>query len=125
MTLLVLSVAGGVGAALRFLVDGFVARRNPFRIPLGTLLINVTGSLGLGILVGWATYGHGGTSADSLTAVLGTGLCGGYTTFSTAAVESMRLWFAEGPGPGGRYAATTLVGGVAAAFVGLAIGALL
>ena len=119
--MLLLAVAGGVGAAARFLADALVARHNPFRVPLGTMLINITGSLLLGLLTGLLTLGPPESTSAMVRAVLGTGFCGGYTTFSTASVETVRLWIAEGRNTGLGYAAATLVGSVAAAGVGLGI----
>ena len=58
-------------------------------VPAGTVVVNVSGSLVLGMLVGWAMR-HGGAS-EEVKAVLGTGFLGGYTTFSTASVEAARL----------------------------------
>lgn len=85
--LLLVAIGGGVGAALRFLLDGHVkARVTGF--PLGTVVINVTGSLVLGALTG---LGEAGTLALPAVAVLGTGMMGGYTTFSTASVETVQL----------------------------------
>lgn len=121
--ILLLGLAGGLGAVARFIVDTAVARHNRLRLPLGTLLINVSGSLLLGILTGLATSLDAGSPAVAVKAVVGTGFCGGYTTFSTASVESVRLWLAEGATSGIRYAAVTLVGSVAAAAAGLALGA--
>ena len=87
LELLLVAIGGGVGAALRFLLDGLVkARVSGF--PLGTLLINVSGSLVLGLLTG---LGQAGTIAIPIVAVLGTGMMGGYTTFSTASVETVQL----------------------------------
>ncbi len=91
---LLVAVAGGFGAMLRFVVDGAVARHNRLRLPLGTVVINVTGSLLLGLLTGLALQ-HSGF--DEVKRVLGTGLLGGYTTFSTASVEGVRLAMADGP----------------------------
>ena len=88
MTALLVALAGGLGAATRFVLDGAIARRNPYRLPLGTVIINITGSLLLGLLTG-AFLAHGGSSEVKL--VLGTGFLGGYTTFSTASVEAVRL----------------------------------
>ncbi len=88
MTVFLLAVAGGIGAGLRFLVDGVVRSRVRTALPVGTILINVTGSLLLGLLSGMVT-GHYTTSAVGL--ILGTGLLGGYTTFSTASFETVRL----------------------------------
>lgn len=131
MTILLVAVAGGLGAATRFAVDRAVARRNRFRLPLGTLAINLTGSFALGLLTGLLTgvaagnlhagTGTGGTGA-AVAGIVGTGFCGGYTTFSTASVEAARLWVAEGRGAGISYAATTLVASVTAAALGLGLG---
>ncbi|WP_375389340.1 fluoride efflux transporter FluC [uncultured Amnibacterium sp.] len=85
--LLLLAVAGGVGAALRLLVDGLVRDRFGGRLPWGTALINLSGSFLLGLLTGWATRGL----PEAVLLVAGTGLLGGYTTFSTASVETVRL----------------------------------
>lgn len=88
MTVILLAVAGGVGAGLRFFVDGLVRARVRTALPLGTILINVAGSLLLGLLSGLVS-GHYASTAVGL--VLGTGLLGGFTTFSTASVETVRL----------------------------------
>lgn len=125
MTVLLLAVAGGIGAVSRFLADTFVARHNPFRMPLGTLLINVTGSLVLGLLTGLLAAGAPDSTGANVRAVLGTGFCGGYTTFSTASVESVRLWVTAGRSTGVGYAVATLLGSVAAAGVGVWLGGLL
>ena len=83
-----MAFAGGLGAAVRFVVDGAVNHRSRLRFPLGTAVINVSGSFLLGLLTGW-TLVHTGLS--ELKTVLGTGFLGGYTTFSTASVEPVRL----------------------------------
>ena len=119
--MLLLALAGGLGAVTRFVVDAVVARHNPFRVPLGTMLINISGSLLLGVLTGLLTLGPPESMGTTVRAVLGTGFCGGYTTFSTASVEAVRLWVAAGRATGAGYAAATLVGSVAAAAVGLGL----
>ena len=123
--MLLLALAGGLGAVARFVADALIARHNPFRVPVGTLLINITGSLALGVLTALLAAGPPESAAATERAVLGPGFCGGYTTFSTASVETVRLWMAEGRGTGLGYAAATLVGSVAAAGIGLVLGALL
>ncbi|QWS34262.1 fluoride efflux transporter CrcB [Curtobacterium aetherium] len=87
LELVFVALGGGVGAALRFVLDGLVKARVT-RFPLGTLLINVSGSFVLGLLTG---LGEAGTIAAPAVAVLGTGMMGGYTTFSTASVETVQL----------------------------------
>ncbi|AZS45039.1 Putative fluoride ion transporter CrcB [Microbacterium oleivorans] len=85
---LALSLAGGVGAALRLVVDGSVKTRVKTALPVGTLLINVSGSLVLGFVTELAL---GGILDESWRLIIGTGLCGGFTTFSTASFETVRL----------------------------------
>ena len=79
-----IGLLGGAGALLRFLVDGAVATRLGRALPYGTLAVNVSGSLALGVLVGASVTGD----AARLAA---TGLIGAFTTFSTWAFETHRL----------------------------------
>jgi CrcB protein len=81
-------VAGAVGAPARYLVDVAVSDRVRGATPLGTLIVNVSGSLALGVLTGLALY-HGFPNTSRI--VLGTGFCGAYTTFSTFTFETVRL----------------------------------
>jgi CrcB protein len=81
-------IAGALGAVTRFVVDALVKQRWRSPFPLGTFLINVTGSLLLGVLAGLVLF-QGQPSAWQT--VVGTGFCGGYTTFSTASFETVRL----------------------------------
>jgi fluoride exporter len=122
MILLAIALAGAIGAPARFVVDGFVADRLGRVFPWGTFLINVSGSLLLGLLTGVALY-HGFPSVPK--AFLATGFCGAYTTFSTFGYETVRL--AEENA--GRLAAANALGslaaGLAAAAAGLAMAALL
>ena len=82
------ALAGGLGATLRLVDDGVVRARVHTTLPVGTLLINVVGSLLLGLITGltlalWLP--------EAWHLVLGGGLLGGFTTFSTASYETVRL----------------------------------
>ncbi|MGB4272248.1 MAG: CrcB family protein [Propionicimonas sp.] len=88
MIQLFVALAGGLGAVTRFIVDSEVGRRANAGLPVGTAVINVTGSFLLGLITGWWAF-H--TGDPSLKQLLGTGFMGGYTTFSTACVEASRL----------------------------------
>lgn len=111
-----MALAGGVGAAARFVVDGLVRRRWDGGYPWATLVINVSGSLVLGVLTGLTIY-HG--APGDLRLVLGTGLCGGYTTFSTASFEAVRLLQRDSPLRTVGYLGLTVAGTVGAAAAGL------
>lgn len=88
MLVVLLSVAGGVGAATRLVVDGLVRSRAGTRFPYGTVAINAGGSLLIGIVTGMMLFDG---APNGLRLVIGTGFCGGYTTFSTASFETVRL----------------------------------
>ena len=83
-----LALAGGLGAAARLLLDGVIRDRIGGVTPWGTIIINLTGSLLLGLISGLA-----GSHAlpEAVHVVVGTGFLGGYTTFSTASFETIRL----------------------------------
>ncbi len=85
---LLVALSGGVGAVLRSLIIHHVSHRRSDPLPLGTLVVNLSGSLLLGFLTGLSMY-HG-LGSHSL-AIFGIGLCGGYTTWSTASWESVHL----------------------------------
>lgn len=84
LLLLAVGVAGGLGAGLRYLVDAGMYRVFRGAFPLGILIVNVTGSLALGVVTGAAT-------GVEFVWVVGAGLLGGYTTFSTVMVETWLL----------------------------------
>jgi fluoride exporter len=79
-----IGLLGGVGAIGRFLLDGAVASRVGSAFPFGTLAVNLTGALALGVL-------HGAGVGDDAVRLAGIGLLGAYTTFSTWTLESHRL----------------------------------
>jgi CrcB protein len=81
-------LAAGVGAVTRYLLDQVVQHRARGAFPAGTLLVNLSGSLLLGVIVGLSIH-HGLPAAP--TVVVGTGFAGGYTTFSTWVWESLAL----------------------------------
>ncbi|MEU1971877.1 CrcB family protein [Microbacterium sp. NPDC019599] len=116
MLFLVVAGAGGLGAGLRYAIDAIVMRGRRGVFPLGILIVNVTGSLALGVLTGL-----GSAIEDGWATAIGVGLLGGYTTFSTVSVETVLL------GRGGRrdWAWVNLLGtlGLAVAAAALGIGA--
>lgn len=91
MMRLVWYVAAGsaVGGACRFLLTALIQQRAGGTFPLGTLLINISGSFVLGFLIRYALATPAIT--PELRALLATGFCGGYTTFSTYSFETATL----------------------------------
>jgi CrcB protein len=81
-------LAAALGAACRYLLDQFVQHQHDQTFPWGTLVINATGSLLLGLVT--ALAGHHGLPATPTT-VVGVGFAGGYTTWSTYMWETLSL----------------------------------
>ncbi|APX32916.1 chromosome condensation protein CrcB [Brachybacterium sp. P6-10-X1] len=119
---LLLSVAGGIGAATRFLLDGMIRDRTDGSAPWGTILINLSGSLLLGLLTG-AVLAHAAPGPWQL--VLGTGFLGGYTTFSSASIETVRLLQERRLGAGMLNGLGSLLGTCILAALGLWLGSML
>jgi fluoride exporter len=109
------AVLGGVGALLRFLLDGAVAARAGRELPIGTLAVNVSGAFLLGFLSGVSLSG------DALVLAGGATL-GSFTTFSTWMFETQRLAEeGEGAGAAGN-AAISLAAGLGAVALGRLVG---
>jgi len=88
VTTLLICAAGGIGAALRLILDGLIRDHVRSSYPVATTVINLTGSLLLGLLTGLASHQ---LLPHQWQLIAGTGLLGGYTTFSTASFETVRL----------------------------------
>jgi CrcB protein len=106
-----ITALGGAGALARFLVDGVVSLRAGRDFPLGTLAVNVSGALVLGVLAGI-------TLSGSAAVLAGTATVGSYSTFSTWMLETQRL--AEQGEPLG--AAWNIVFSLAAGLAAVAVG---
>jgi fluoride exporter len=116
-----LVVAGIVGAPCRFLLDTAITDRRAGVFPLGTFVINTTGSFVLGFITGLALY-H--AFPDTPRIILGTGFCGAFTTFSTWSFETVRLLEQRDHRAAVVNAAGSLIVGAGAAGLGLALATL-
>jgi fluoride exporter len=111
-------LAGGVGAVLRFLVDGAVGRRLAKSFPFGTLVVNISGATLLGFL--------GALALNRDAALLaGTAFVGSYTTFSTWMLETQRLSEERQARNAVANIAASIVLGIGAALFGQWVGGLL
>ena len=91
MGYLIVFLGGGLGASLRHGVNLLTARLFPgLGFPLATLVINVTGSVVMGVLV--AIFAFKGGGPQSWRLFLTTGILGGYTTFSTFSLDVAVLY---------------------------------
>lgn len=122
LTILLLGLAGGLGAGTRSVVDGLVRSKLRTALPVDSIAINITGSFLLGLVAG-AVIIH--ATPVELQVIAGTGFLGGYTTFSTASFETVRFIQSRRTGlalVNGIGSAVAAVGGAAA---GLALASLL
>jgi CrcB protein len=89
-TLILIGLGGAIGSMLRYLTTYFVQQRLTFMSAvLGTLIVNIVGSLLIGIVYGLSERQEWFT--PQLRFFLATGLCGGYTTFSAFSYENVDL----------------------------------
>lgn len=120
MTVVLVAVAGAAGALLRFGVDHVVQHRRSGVLPVGILLVNVSGAFALGVL----TSAHAHHAIGSMALVVGgTGFLGAYTTFSSFTFDTFRLATDGRLGVAGLNALFAVVLGLGAAAAGLALGA--
>ena len=109
-------MGGGLGAAGRYLVGAAALRHFGPGFPYGTLIVNVAGSLAMGLLIGWLVR-RGGSS--ELRVFLATGILGGFTTFSAFSLDIANLWERGNFEPAALYTVGTVLACIVAVFAGL------
>lgn len=87
--ILIVGLGGFIGANARYWLTHWITQQVGTGFPLATLLINISGSLLLGLFMAWFS-GRAGLP-DELRLLFATGFCGAYTTFSTYAVDTVLL----------------------------------
>jgi len=124
---LLVALGSAAGGVTRWLLGGLIQRRfgaapaipGGFPFPVGTLLVNVSGSFLLGALAVIAARQAGDSTATRL--LLMVGFCGGYTTFSTFSLDTVALLEQGSAG----LAALNVLASIALAFAGTFAGMLL
>jgi len=91
-------VGGALGTGARFWLSGFVAERGGELFPLGTLVVNVTGSFAIGFLAAFMDPEGSFLVSPRVRQFFMIGVCGGYTTFSSFSLQTLDLvrngdWF--------------------------------
>jgi len=116
MTYLIVFLGGGLGAAFRHGVNIGAARWLGTAFPYGTLTINVTGSLVMGLIAGYFAF-KGGLS-QHWRLFLTTGILGGYTTFSAFSLDAVLLYERSELGLAALYVAASVLLSIAGLFAG-------
>ena len=115
MTPLLVVLGAAVGAPARYLTDRLVQSRHGTAFPWGTYTVNVVGSFVLGLVAGAA-------ASPALTALVGTGFCGALTTYSTFGWETVQLARQGSRLLAAANAVGSVLAGLGAAGLGLAVG---
>ena len=89
LTIIAVASGGAIGATLRFFISTAINKSFIQTIPLGTLTVNLIGSLLIGILFAYFTIHN--TLSPHLKTFMVTGILGALTTYSTFAIESVLL----------------------------------
>ncbi|SLK22346.1 MULTISPECIES: fluoride efflux transporter CrcB [unclassified Paenibacillus] len=111
-----IGLAGMLGAVLRYSLGRWISGSLGTAFPWGTWVINISGSLLLGLFYGW----HKSASIpDEVWVIGGTGFCGAYTTFSTFGYETLGLMGQERYLRAVLYVISSVLLGVAASFAGV------
>jgi CrcB protein len=119
MGFLIVFLGGGLGSALRHGVNLVAARMFGPTFPYGTLIINVAGSLVMGLIAEYFALKAGLPQRARL--FLTTGILGGFTTFSTFSLEVAVLYERGQIAGAAAYVVASVVLGVGALFAGMAI----
>ncbi|HEV7691253.1 MAG TPA: fluoride efflux transporter CrcB [Hyphomonadaceae bacterium] len=118
LNFLLVGLGGGVGAIARYGVSLAIPAQ-PTGWPWATFLINVTGSLLMGVVAGWV--GAKGEAGEPWRLLLGVGVLGGYTTFSAYSLETLRLIERNDMAGAAAYSLGSVIAGLAAVAIGVAI----
>lgn len=90
MNYLIVFIGGGIGSMLRHAVNVACARGLGAAFPYGTLTVNITGSIIMGLFAGY--FAFKGDATQSWRLFLMTGILGGYTTFSAFSLDTALLY---------------------------------
>ena len=116
---LLVFVGGGLGASLRHAVNMIIARGLGTAFPWGTFIINISGSLVMGLIAGYLAFKGGASQPWRL--FLMTGILGGYTTFSAFSLDAALLYQRGEIGSALFYVLGSVVLSIAGLFAGLAL----
>jgi CrcB protein len=112
-------IGGGCGASLRHAVNMTCARAFGTAFPYGTFIINITGSIVMGLIAGYLAFR--GEASQHWRLFLMTGILGGYTTFSAFSLDTAMLYERGAVGLAAFYVLGSVGISIAGLFAGLAV----
>jgi len=122
---LIVFIGAGIGGALRHGANGLALRLAGPDFPYGTMVINILGSLAMGLIAGFFAFRGGtgvvGSMDQHWKLFLTTGVLGGFTTFSAFSLDFAMLWERGAMGGAALYVAASVGGSLVAIFVALAV----
>jgi CrcB protein len=121
MAYLIVFLGAGVGGGLRHLVNTLVTRLAGTGFPWGIMVINVTGSLVMGLAAGWLAFKSSAGWSQNARLFAMTGILGGYTTFSAFSLDVAVLWERGQVLAAALYIAGSVALSILGLFAGLAI----
>ena len=119
MNYVLVFIGGGLGASLRHAINVGCARACGINFPYGTFVINITGSLVMGIIAGYLALK--GEASQPWRLFVMTGILGGYTTFSAFSLDAVTLYQRGEMGLALFYVLGSVVLSIAGLLAGLAL----
>jgi CrcB protein len=113
---LIVFLGAGIGGVARYALGGWIQQGTGASFPWGTLAINISGSLALGLLYPLL---EGPAASPHWRAFLAIGVCGGFTTFSTFSYETIQLLQDGAWGRAFVYVAGSVLVSLLAVFLGI------
>ena len=117
MGYLIVFLGAGIGGSIRHGFNIYVARWLGTHFPYNTLVINIVGSLVMGLIAGWFALKGGATGQMRL--FLATGILGGFTTFSAFSLDAVLLWQRHDTMLAALYVGGSVLGGMMGLMLGL------
>src|SRR3954449_10080249 len=125
MLYVIVFMGAGIGGALRHGINGLALRLAGPDFPFGTMVINIVGSLAMGLIAGYFAYRGGtgvlGQMGQHWRLFLTTGILGGFTTFSAFSLDFATLFERGAMLPAAAYLVVSVGGSLAAIFAALAM----
>ncbi len=117
---LLVAVGGALGSMARYGTGVLVGKAWTASFPLATMLINIAGSLAMGLFIGWLARTTPSWQADARLFVA-VGIFGGFTTFSSFSLDTISMLERGEIGPALLYVLASVAIGIGALYGGLVV----